>query len=724
MTRVTCAICSRRAAHTHMRGSSKSKVVNAILMGSLSAFGCASSSSARYSYQEISATSKKICHGHWIQAAQCMCTEMALMGKRYTTFTPVVGQTGAYVTLMDIPDHLVDLLNSTLENLGIEVKVNCNEVWHFLNNALRRYYGTPFWPSEEQLAADQNEEVEQNHEVSEEYSNDITMEEELEKKPKVSWDVVDYESDEESVSSVETKCSEYVPSDAASASGSDPLSSDSEYAFPSSSVKNMKDTDPSDLSRNYLVSGEALLELFKFCPDCGYELEKVQLTTVDTVAVVKYVCTKGRRHMKIEQWESQEKTVPHDNEQTYKGNVAASVAALTTGLPIIDLQRWGKELKFQLPSKSFFWKVAEWAQPVIEKVSLSQEVPVFEEIKFQYQGSQGLHLTVDGAYYDHAGLPLMGNLVLTDGRSRLVLHNEVFLRSQKGKYGSTVEIEGFRQALKRLSSSEFSVASLTTNGSPLIRALQREVEEFAGKIRHFSPGCHLQKWFECELEKAAKCNGCEEIGAWLKRIRKFLWRSIEYGINNGLEVVPIFNTCLMHVAGVHKWPEDKLTGPYTKCYHDPVSRPCHKSLMLDGKALERFESVVLTESFQRDLANVSPFGDDTIYDVRKALDRYYYRKKMRYPSLVFPICSTLAAMHVNSWRMAETKRRRNHIQKRKRGTRLSVNSPTKQTWRRSVFDEVLKERLLALERSQNDMSTSEFVRELVTADEFYESEIL
>ncbi|PIO55102.1 hypothetical protein TELCIR_23515, partial [Teladorsagia circumcincta] len=109
--------------------------------------------------------------------------------------------------------------------------------------------------------------------------------------------------------------------------------------------------------------------------------------------------------------------------------------------------------------------------------------------------------------------------------------------------------------------------------------------------------------------QAARYHDCEEIGAWHKRIKNHLWRCIEYGINNGVDANPIFNTCLMHVRGVHKWPEEKLTGPYTKCYHDPVSRPCHESLMLDGKAFRKFEDIIMTEYLQQDMANSSPYGD-------------------------------------------------------------------------------------------------------------------
>ncbi|KAK6054339.1 hypothetical protein COOONC_08157 [Cooperia oncophora] len=309
---------------------------------------------------------------------------------------------------------------------------------------------------------------------------------------------------------------------------------------------------------------------------------------------------------------------------------------------------------------------------------------------------------------------MMGNVVLADGRSKLILHAELLLRSRNGKSASPLKLEGFQRSLGMLSSAGLSVVSLTTNGSPLVNPLKKKIEENVETIRHFSPGCHLLKWFECELEKAANHHGCEEIGAWHKRITKFLWRTIEHGINYDLKVPPMFNTCLMHVRGVHKWPQEELTGPYTKCYHDPVSRPCHESLMLEGKAFKRFQNVVLTESFQKDLPDVSPFGDTVIYDIQKAMDS---------PLSVYPLCSLMATMHVNAWRMAETKRRRNFIKKRARYKRLAKNSPTKHTWRKSIFDEVLKERLLALEKSQKEESTSEYVRELMIADEYYENEL-
>ncbi|KAK6029115.1 hypothetical protein OSTOST_04781 [Ostertagia ostertagi] len=393
------------------------------------------------------------------------------------------------------------------------------------------------------------------------------------------------------------------------------------------------------------------MELFRFCPNCGTKLDKVQLTAVDTVAVVKYACGICEPCTEIKQWESQKTTVPHEK----GGRRTKPTWLLRSPLLRLAFRSWisnggGNNSKLALPTRSFLWKVFEWMQPVIEKVSVSHQTPVLEEIKIQYEGRTGVHVTADGAYVKRHNVPITGNIALGDGRSKLILHNEVLLQSRKGALfyqvrlikwliskisgnGNLRESENFRRVLEKLSSSVSSVSSLTSNDSPLVQPLQKEVEQFAGSIRHYSPGCYLLKWFEDELRKAASYHDCEQIGAWHKRIKNHLWRCIEYGINNGVDAVPIFNTCLMHVRGVHKWPEEKLTGPYTKCYHDPVSRPCHESLMLDGKAFHKFENIVLTESFQRDIANSSPYGDIVVYDLRKALDRFYCRKEIQVSSV-------------------------------------------------------------------------------------------
>ncbi|KAK6054338.1 hypothetical protein COOONC_08156 [Cooperia oncophora] len=111
-----CAICGRSLPDDDVRRSSQMKITNGILAASLFAFGCTSAATAQLSYKMCCTQKKYICHKHFVQAGQCMCTVMALMGKQYTPFQ---GQAiGAYVTLVDIPMHLVDLLNANGKSIG------------------------------------------------------------------------------------------------------------------------------------------------------------------------------------------------------------------------------------------------------------------------------------------------------------------------------------------------------------------------------------------------------------------------------------------------------------------------------------------------------------------------------------------------------------------------------------------------------------------------------
>ncbi|KAK6029116.1 hypothetical protein OSTOST_04782 [Ostertagia ostertagi] len=143
-----------------------------------------------------------------------MCTEMALMGKRYTPFETI----GAYVTLLDIPAHIVDLLNANGKNIGVDVEIGTRDVWKFLNDVLRRYYGTPLWMGPDRGEMETNPEgkeapqdVDQKYSVEEllQGGSTATANEEEHDIKEVIYDI--FEDDEESVASVESSGSEYKP---------------------------------------------------------------------------------------------------------------------------------------------------------------------------------------------------------------------------------------------------------------------------------------------------------------------------------------------------------------------------------------------------------------------------------------------------------------------------------------------------------------------------------
>lgn len=95
----------------------------------------------------------------------------------------------------------------------------------------------------------------------------------------------------------------------------------------------LDETDPALLKQYFLIEGEMLMKLFRFCPECGEKLARSRLCPVGTAAVMRYVCSScPARTPNGKRWESQPRAVEHGKEKILQGNLNAVVAAVTTGI--------------------------------------------------------------------------------------------------------------------------------------------------------------------------------------------------------------------------------------------------------------------------------------------------------------------------------------------------------------------------------------------------------
>ncbi|KAK6035901.1 hypothetical protein COOONC_26594, partial [Cooperia oncophora] len=171
-----------------------------------------------------------------------------------------------------------------------------------------------------------------------------------------------------------------------SPSPTDPLS---QYTNPSDStigsqdIVELDETDPVLLDRHFLIKGSQLLKLFRFCPSCGSKISEskrcVRLRAVGTAPVVDYICTTCYPFEK--RFEGQERAVPHPKEKSFRGNVQAVVAAITTGTRYVELQRWAEEADIALFSKSFFYKIFR----CIEREYMWHQQTVLSIIREEYR---------------------------------------------------------------------------------------------------------------------------------------------------------------------------------------------------------------------------------------------------------------------------------------------------------------------------------------------------
>nr|CDJ90935.1 unnamed protein product [Haemonchus contortus]CDJ93653.1 unnamed protein product [Haemonchus contortus]CDJ93654.1 unnamed protein product [Haemonchus contortus] len=340
----SCAVCGERLPEPEMRSSSRSLMINGILVACLTGYGYVERLTARDVFEQCCLQRKYLCHDHFVQAAHFICEEMAVVGKHYTCFHD--NTSGAYVTLGDIPPHVVTFINGVLQDMKRELVITAKYVWIFMNDALRRYYATPLWVS--------SREAQTPYERISAYNE--TKGKELLSTPLQQSNAIGVKH-------------EVIAEDEFTASTSSPHikhageDSDLPYASISSRALHMMplgQTDPVSLHQYYFVQGDLLMNLFRFCPECGNRVAYSQLTKVGTAAVVKYLCTVC---LEPKQWESQQCTIDHTTERTFRGNVAASAAAISAGFGYEDIRRWTSHFNLSLFTKSLFWEVFEWTRP-------------------------------------------------------------------------------------------------------------------------------------------------------------------------------------------------------------------------------------------------------------------------------------------------------------------------------------------------------------------------
>ncbi|KHJ99681.1 hypothetical protein OESDEN_00335 [Oesophagostomum dentatum] len=211
---------------------------------------------------------------------------------------------------------------------------------------------------------------------------------------------------------------------------------------------------------------------------------------------------------------------------------------------------------------------------------------------------------------------------------------------------------------------------------------------------------------------------------WIEKIKTHCWNAIAAGAQLHIDIPPVFNTCLMHVRDVHEWQKEDITGPYVCCSHEALTGPRPETLPLESDAYQSLRKIVLTKTFQRDLAKASPHGGTSICETKNALDR---------PISTYPMYVKLATMHLNTLRLAEIAGERREVRvleiQRKyyrRKSRISFKNPVPHIWRDEILEEVMHSRRLMLDSNtveSDDLHVSEDVRELMDEEDIFSAEL-
>ncbi|XGW13335.1 hypothetical protein V3C99_000012 [Haemonchus contortus] len=301
---ISCGICGKHMANADGKWAFTTRYQNIILLVSLSLAGQIDSRQALITAESIRKAKPKMCHEHVVQAAHCMLAKMAMAGKGISYCDdPNASRSTAYVTNGDIPEDLVVVFNRMAK--GCDITITALQVSRFLNDALRRYYDTPLWPASKTIV------VKGRSKKSEPPENPGPKTANI---PSLSKKIKD-----EIVPNGTSECSMIIEN-------TDPEESD--YRFP------VKEEIPS-----------------QSCLRCGRRLMVKQPIDVATTSVDGSICKKcSISTTPVRLWEDRDGP---SGEGAYKGNVAASIAAVKTGLRYRKLEQWANQLNLALFSKCF-----------------------------------------------------------------------------------------------------------------------------------------------------------------------------------------------------------------------------------------------------------------------------------------------------------------------------------------------------------------------------------
>ncbi|WKX96630.1 hypothetical protein Q1695_012789 [Nippostrongylus brasiliensis] len=611
-TKRTCVFCQRIATDVEMRVFPVVKTKNAILFVCLGALGYFPGETVEEAYRKFASRHKYSCPKHYVEVGKYICTEMAMVGKFYTE-----SNGRAFVTLSDIPDHVVQYINCNAARIDDDITVTQKDLWEFLNDTLRRYYATPLWFC--------NDEIERSAEAPTMKTAEVNVAELV-----------------HNVDQFETAVKNEPMSDEENCGCSDGFNNTNMYRAPCeprpchSSLPNaeerwMKEPDPLLSRRYFLVQGDQLMKLFKFCPECGSRLDGASLNADGTAAVVDFVCRQCNPTSPTKQWESQPRLVPLAKDIHYRGNVSACVAAITTGVQFEELERWANWLNFSMFSKSYFCKVMDWVRPAVETVYATYQELVMDVVISRYKDGDGLDLSTDNVRDSKSN---SDGVIVADSRTGLILHSVLHRRSKCENFHKVLDaIEAVLEKLSSCSTAKTpEISSLTTDRVRYIEPLLRELRRKSGSVRHYYHRRYLLRRLAKELRKLSMEKSCKSIAMWTDQIKEHCRNVMRVGSGRGADIPSKFNTCLMHVKDVHEWKPNATTGPYTRCDHDSLNSQSNR------------------DRFQSDLAKASPFQDISTREFNDALKSLSQGSSCASSTRTMYI--KMATMHVNCLRLA------------------------------------------------------------------------
>ncbi|KAL6731149.1 hypothetical protein Aduo_002052 [Ancylostoma duodenale] len=265
----------------------------------------------------------------------------------------------------------------------------------------------------------------------------------------------------------------------------------------------------------------------------------------------------------------------------------------------------------------------------------------------------GWDIAVDGVYDSRGFIVYYCKVLAVDLKTRLCIRTEVVHISETGGISGHMEREGFRQSLRWFADRSLPVRSVTSDRDAHFKTVIDEVNS----TLFWDMEWYFDHWHLCRyLVKAIRfeATSVRSIEDMIKRLKAHMKCAAESGSRAGDDNIrSFFNTCLYHIAGIHSWDQDELTGPYISCSHEVMEGGHPDPIPLGSAAHDKLREIVLENRFQKDLSRLSPHGGTSQCETKNALDRLYCPKDVCFLPSTYPGYVALLTLHLDTLRLAE-----------------------------------------------------------------------
>lgn len=389
----------------------------------------------------------------------------------------------------------------------------------------------------------------------------------------------------------------------------------------------------SNFSRNYIVFGSQLQELFTTCRTIGcgalvmHNEDNPRISVTGSAVVVVAECINGH----INRWSSQPQTG-----NFFTGNLLLSSAVFLHGYSYQDFETVLKAVGINVVTQREYYNLQ--SAYIIPSVDIFWDQHI-EAVLCVFQGTDELKVCGDGRCDSPGYCATYGTYTVMDYSSTLIMAQET-VRVTEVKNSYWMETEGLDRCLKFLDDHSVQVQVLATDQHPAATKLMRT--EYP-RIRH-----QFDLWHICKnLKKKLMAGKDSDLTPWCPAIANHLWYCAMTCENSALLLKEKWVSLLEHISNVHSWEHGEL---FFRCDHAEYSEEESKKrpwLKDTGKAFKTLKKHVLDDRLLKSLEKVTDGIHTGGLESLHALYTKYAPKRKTYEPKAFTARLRLAALDHN-----------------------------------------------------------------------------